>query len=50
MINIQGGNIYLKTFSREEYHRYWKSYVADPVMDPNYYVYDEEKVDKKYIY
>lgn len=49
MINIQGDNIYLKTFSREEYHRYWKSYVADPVMDPNPYVYDEEKVDEKYV-
>lgn len=48
MINIQGNNIYLKTFLREEYHRYWKSYVADPVMDSNSYVYDEEKVDKKY--
>lgn len=48
MINIQGNNIYLKTFSREEYHRYWKDYVADPVMDPNNYVYDKEKVDKKY--
>lgn len=48
MINIQGNNIYLKTFSREEYHWYWESYVADPVMDPNPYVYDKEKVDKKY--
>ncbi|QAT39692.1 GNAT family N-acetyltransferase [Clostridium sp. JN-9] len=48
MIKIQGNRIYLRTFKREEYHRYWKSYVPDTIMDPDTYVYDREKVDKNY--
>ncbi len=48
MISIQGSKICLRTFTREEYHQYWKSYVADPVMDPNSYVYDKERVDQGY--
>lgn len=48
MINIQGNRIYLRTFAREEYHKHWSSYVSDPLMDPNTYIYDKEKVDKFY--
>lgn len=48
MIKIQGKKICLRTFTREEYHQYWKSYVADSVMDPDIYVYDKERVDKNY--
>ncbi|MEG2918597.1 MAG: GNAT family N-acetyltransferase [Clostridium sp.] len=48
MISIQGKNIYLRTFSRAEYHKHWRAYVADPVMDPSTYVYNKESVDKKY--
>ncbi len=48
MINIQGENISLRTCTREEYHRIWKAYVADPIMDPDFYFYDEKTVDKMY--
>lgn len=48
MIRIQGHKICLRTFTREEYHQYWNSYVADSVMDPNPYVYDKERVDENY--
>lgn len=48
MIKIQGDKICLKTFTREEYHQYWKAYVADSVMDPNTYIYDKDKVDERY--
>lgn len=48
MISIYGNRISLRTFTREEYHHYKKSYVADSVMDPDPYVYDKERVDKGY--
>lgn len=48
MVNIQGDKISLRTFTKEEYHKYWQSYVADPIMDPNLYVYDEKRVDENY--
>lgn len=48
MISIQGDKICLRTFTREEYHRFWKSYIAYSVMDPNHYVYEKERVDKNY--
>lgn len=48
MINVQGNRIYLKSFTREEYHQYYKSYVADPIMDPDTYIYDQKKADKNY--
>lgn len=48
MLIIQGDNICLRTFTREEYHQYWKSYVADSVMDPDPYIYDKKRVDKGY--
>ncbi len=48
MLIIQGDNICLRTFTREEYHQYWKSYVADSVMDPDPYIYDKKRGDKGY--
>jgi len=48
MIIIQGDRICLRTFTREEYHKFWKAYIADPVMDPNFYVYDKNNVDERY--
>lgn len=48
MISIKGNKICLRTFTKEEYHRCWKSYVADSIMDPNPYIYDKETVDKAY--
>ncbi len=48
MIVIKGEKIILKTFERHEYHVFYKKYVADPIMDPNQYVYNKEKVDKSF--
>jgi len=48
MINKKGDKVCLRKFSREEYHQYKKSYVADSIMDPNPYVYDKERVNKGY--
>lgn len=48
MITIQGDRITLRTMTREELHAGKKLYVADPIMDPNPYVYDAEKVDALY--
>ncbi|GMQ57247.1 hypothetical protein AN1V17_16420 [Vallitalea sediminicola] len=50
MICIKGERICIRTYTREEYHRFWKSYVADNVMDPNPYIYNKIKVDKMYDY
>lgn len=38
MIIIQGDTICLRSFTREECHQFWKSYVSDPVMDPDPYI------------
>lgn len=48
MISIQGDNICLRSFKRNKYHQLWKSYVADSVMDPNPYLYNEEKVNIRF--
>lgn len=48
MINVQGDNICLRSFTRKEYHQLWRSYVADFVMDPNPYLYNEEKVNIRF--
>lgn len=46
--NIKEDRISLRIFNKDEYHKFWQSYIADPVCDPNGYVYDKEKVDKQY--
>ena len=48
MIFIKGKRITLKTFTREEHRQFWRTYVADPVMDPQPYSYDKNKVDSRY--
>lgn len=48
MINLKGEKVNLRSFTREEYHELWKSYVADPVMDPQTYVYDNKEVDERF--
>lgn len=48
MIKIEGPRLTLRTMTREEMHASRQKYVSDPVMDPNPYVYDPEKVDALY--
>ena len=48
MINIKGNRICLRTFTREEYHQFWQSYIPDPIRDPDPYVYNKEEVDIRY--
>lgn len=45
MIQIKGPRVTLRTMTRAEYHAGRKKYVADPIMDPNPYVYDAERTD-----
>lgn len=40
----------LRTFTEDEYHRFFRGYVPDPVMDPHPFVYNEEQVDRSYRY
>ncbi len=49
MIYVSGDKIYLKTFTKGEYHNFYMSYIPDPIMDPNPYNYDEKQIDKNYI-
>lgn len=48
MIEIRGKRVILRTMTREEYHSLFQKYVADPLMNPDPYVYDAEKVDASY--
>lgn len=48
MIEITGPRLILRTMTRDEFHQSRRVYVADPVMDPDPYVYDVEKVDETY--
>lgn len=50
MMHIRGERIDLRKFTRQEYHEFYKHYIADPIMDPEPYVYDYEKVDAGYTY
>lgn len=36
----------LRPFTRAEYHAFYADYVADPVMDPNFYHYNRDRVDR----
>ncbi len=40
--------ITLRPFTREEYHDFFRRYVADPVMDPHPYHYSCEHVDRSF--
>ncbi len=46
MLRIDGGRLSLKTLTRGEFHDFYKRYAPDPVMDPQPYVYDRDKVDR----
>lgn len=48
MIDIRGDRLHLRSMTRAEFHQSRQIYVADPVMDPNPYVYDAGKVDETY--
>lgn len=42
--------ITLRPFTRDEYHDFFRRYVADPIMDPRPYRYSFEHVDRNYDY
>lgn len=48
MIYIHGNNIYLKSFSLNEYHSFYLQYEPDPLMDCKEYIYDKEDVDARF--
>lgn len=45
---ISSDIVSLRCFNRETYHELQKKYVADPILDPNHYEYNFEKVEKSY--
>lgn len=47
-MEVIGDKIDLRSFTRENWHQFWMNYVADPVMDPNEYIYDSDQVDIKF--
>ncbi len=42
--------ITLRPFTRQEYHDFYRRYVADPMMDPRSYRYSFEQVDRAFDY
>lgn len=42
--------VILRPFTRDEYHDFFRRYVADPVMDPQPYCYSFEHVDRAFDY
>ena len=42
--------IELRTFTKEEYHAFFRRYVSDPMMDPSPFVYNREQVSRSYLY
>lgn len=47
-MEVLGENIDLRSFTRDNWHEFWERYVTDPIMDPNTYVYDKEKVEESF--
>lgn len=43
-----GKSIELRSFTRENWHEFWRRYVADPIMDPNPYNYVKERVEESF--
>ena len=43
-------NIILKPFTETEYHQFFREYVADPLMEPMPFIYNEEAVSRSYRY
>ena len=48
MRELRGKQIAVRGFSREEWHRFWCGFVADPVSGQNPFVYGEAKCDSMY--
>lgn len=48
MIHIKGNSIELKSFTNEEYHQLYQTYISDPMMDPDPFIYDEHKINQSY--
>lgn len=44
------GNIKLRTFTEEEYHRFFMHYESDPMMDPVPFRYNKEQISRSYAY
>ena len=42
--------IQLRTFTEEEYHRFFRHYQSDPMMDPSPFRYNREQVSRSYAY
>ena len=40
----------MRTFTEEEYHRFFRGYRSDPMMDPIPFHYNREKVSRSYVY
>lgn len=42
--------ISLRTFTEEEYHRFFRGYVPDPLMDSTPFTYSREQISRSYAY
>ena len=42
--------IQLRTFTEEEYHRFFRQYQSDPMMDPSPFRYNREQISRSYLY
>ena len=40
----------LRTFTEKEYHRFFRGYESDPLMDPVSFVYNKEQISRSYAY
>ncbi len=43
-------SIELRTFTRDEYHTFFRGYRSDPLMDPVPFRYNREQIDRSYVY
>lgn len=43
-------SIELRTFTRDEYHAFFRGYRSDPLMDPVPFRYNREQIDRSYVY
>ena len=42
--------VILRTFTEEEYHRFFMRYQSDPMMDPSPFRYNREQISRSYAY
>jgi len=43
-------SIELRAFTEEEYHRFFRRYRPDPMMDPSPFHYNREQISRSYLY